>query len=176
MSLMMGTMEKKIHLIKCSRGFTLVEVMATLAILLILFGGISTLMINTVKIQSKSSTFLHNSAYIKSALIMFDIKSGGDIDGDNLSGIKQYISSEVFDNVYKDKDVYCYFSNIDEMQEKLVAGNVENSKDIAKKHGYELNLIITRQSGDGNLYLVTAALKNLNKKNDDITKTLYINR
>lgn len=68
-------MEKKIPSIKKTdrkKGMTLVEVMAAMAILSILFMGISSFIIGIVRNEAKSERKLESDGYLKSALLMFE--------------------------------------------------------------------------------------------------------
>ncbi|MBM6838569.1 type II secretion system protein, partial [Clostridium saudiense] len=85
---MMELMEEKTPLTKNTskkKGMTLVEVMAAMAILSILFVAISSLMINVVKSEIRADEKLEINNYIKSALTLFDVKS---VDIDNYTSMR----------------------------------------------------------------------------------------
>ena len=71
----MELMEKKTPLTKKydkKKGMTLVEIMAAIAILSILFVGISGLIIGTAKSEGKADRKLESDGYLKNALLMFE--------------------------------------------------------------------------------------------------------
>ena len=71
----MELMEKKTPLTKKydkKKGMTLVEIMAAIAILSILFVGISGLIIGTAKSEGKVDRKLESDGYLKNALLMFE--------------------------------------------------------------------------------------------------------
>ena len=71
----MELMEKKTPSIKKTdrkKGMTLVEVMAAMAILSILFMGISSFIIGIVRNEAKSERKLESDGYLKNALLMFE--------------------------------------------------------------------------------------------------------
>ena len=71
----MELMEKKTPLTKKydkKKGMTLVEIMAAIAILSILFVGISGLIIGTAKSEGKADRKLESDEYLKNALLMFE--------------------------------------------------------------------------------------------------------
>lgn len=98
---MMELMEKKTLSIKNTnrkKGMTLVEIMAAMAILSILFVAISGLMINAVKIENRADKILEISNYLKSALLIFDEK---------MANVSDYIVEKNIE-----------FSNVNEMQKE----------------------------------------------------------
>lgn len=71
----MELMEKKTPLTKKydkKKGMTLVEIMAAIAILSILFVGISGLIIGIAKSEGKADRKLESDGYLKNALLMFE--------------------------------------------------------------------------------------------------------
>ena len=116
------------------KGMTLVEVMAAMAILSILFVAISGLMINAVKIENRADKILEISNYLKSALLIFDEK---------MANVSDYIVEKNIE-----------FSNVNEMQKRIV------NKDEISTGKYSMNIKSELQS-DG-LYKVTATMKNKN--------------
>lgn len=181
----MELMEKKTPLTNIDRrkrGMTLVEMMVALAILVILFGAISSFIIGTVKIEDRSNTLLDNSSYVKAALLMFDLKSGGSINGES-STLDYYISNNVFNTKFKDKTGYLYFDeketldskeigSMEFMQKKLMAGDVDETKKSNSDKKYELEIKVTTKKE--NLFLVEATITTKNKT--PLTKQLYVNR
>ena len=116
------------------KGMTLVEVMAAMAILSILFVAISGLMINTVKIESRADKILETNNYLKSALLVFDEK---------MADVSEYIVEKTIE-----------FSNVNEMQRRIV------NKDYSSTGKYSMNIKSELQS-DG-LYKVIATMQNKN--------------
>lgn len=137
MSSMMEFTVEKTHLTKNTyrkKGMTLVEVMAAMAILSILFVAISGLMINAVKIENRADKILEISNYLKSALLIFDEK---------MANVSDYIVEKNIE-----------FSNVNEMQKRIV------NKDEISTGKYSMNIKSELQS-DG-LYKVTVTMKNKN--------------
>ncbi|CUO75566.1 PulJ/GspJ family protein [Clostridium disporicum] len=116
------------------KGMTLVEIMAAMAILSILFVAISGLMINTVKIESRADKILETNNYLKSALLVFDEK---------MADVSEYIVEKTIE-----------FSNVNEMQRRIV------NKDYSSTGKYSMNIKSELQS-DG-LYKVIATMQNKN--------------
>ncbi len=129
----MELMEKKTPSIKNNdrkKGMTLVEVMAAMAILSILFMAISSLIIGIVKSEAKSERKLESDGYLKNALLMFD------------SGIVSPSNSLSFT---------VKFDDVIEMQdeiEKMTSG------------GEGVYTLIITSSEEGNLYKVNAEFLN----------------
>lgn len=116
------------------KGMTLVEVMAAMAILSILFVAISGLMLNAVKIENRSDKILETNNYLKSALIVFDEK---------MADVSEYIVEKTIE-----------FSNVNEMQRRII------NSDQSSTGKYSMNIKSELQS-DG-LYKVIATMKNKN--------------
>ena len=130
----MELMEKKTPSIRKydkKKGMTLVEIMAAMAILSILFVGISGLIINVAKSEGRSERRLESDGYLKNALLMFES------DGLNFT-VK--------------------FDDIIEMQEgikKVIQGDMS----VKTSGTYEINIQINSESSDS-LYKVDARFKN----------------
>ena len=161
-SILMST-EKKTPLDKRKKGMTLVELMAAMAILLILFTSISQFLVNITKIEDKSNTMLENTTYIKAALTMFERKSN--------SSTEYYITDKNVFLKYKDPNgITIYFDTIEEMQNKIKSGVsvVDNNK--------KYNIKIKSTLIQDNIYKIEATLKNNKKFNNEISKKIYIVR
>lgn len=137
MILIIELMEKKTPSIKNTnrkKGMTLVEVMAAMAILSILFVGISGLMINIVKSENRAEQKLEINNYIKSALVLFDSKSV---------------------NVEKYKDgKTILFDDLNEMQSKIISGDESGTG--------KYSIYIISSPKDNDFYKVTAHIKSKN--------------
>lgn len=142
---MMELMEKKTLSIKNTnrkKGMTLVEIMAAMAILSILFVGISTLIINTSKIEGRSERELESDTYLKNVLYMFE---SGIVNAKDL----------------KYRDYTISFDDLEEMQSQV--------KDKTSVSGSKYTLRITTElkPGSNNVYKVTATI--YKGKIDEIT-------
>ena len=147
---MMELMEEKTPLTKNTskkKGMTLVEVMAAMAILSILFVGISSLMINVVKSEVRADEKLEINNYIKSALTLFDVKS---VDIDNYTSMRTI-----------------NFDDLDDMQYKI-----KNIKNLTDNEG-KFSIDIIAELQESGLYKVTAYMKN---KNVEDTKIIIVSR
>ena len=145
----MELMEKKTPLIKKNnrkKGMTLVEIMAAMAVLSILFIGISGLIISTVNNEAKSNRKLESDGYLKNALLMFE--SGVVSPSDSLN--------------FK-----VSFDNITEMQQGI--DTLENTN---KGNGtYEITIKITSENNN-DLYKVNATFRN--SKGEEYSKHIYV--
>ena len=147
---MMELMEEKTPLTKNTdkkKGMTLVEVMAAMAILSILFVGISSLMINVVKSEVRADEKLEINNYIKSALTLFDVKS---VDIDNYTSMRTI-----------------NFDDLDDMQYKI-----KNIKNLTDNEG-KFSIDIIAELQESGLYKVTAYMKN---KNVEDTKIIIVSK
>lgn len=173
MSSMMEFMEKTTPLNKKydrKKGMTLVEIMAAIAILSILFVGISSYMLNIVKAENRSKQYLDTTNYLKAALDVFKLKAGGEVS-DSSDTRKYYIEKDKFDN-FVNKDFYVYFDDMEEMLKKLTDATVEYSNVANYTTKYELNVNVSKVT-DKELYLVKVEM---NYGGSIDSKELYINR
>ena len=144
---MMELMEEKTPLTKNTskkKGMTLVEVMAAMAILSILFMGISSFIIGIVRNEAKSERKLESDGYLKNALLMFE------------SGVVSPSNSLSFT---------VEFDDIIEMQneiEKLANGG----------EGIYTLKITTTDSEEGNLYKINATFTN--EREESYSKHIYV--
>lgn len=178
----MELMEKKTPSIKKNdrkKGMTLVEVMAAMAILSIIFVGISGLISSIIKSETKSNALLDNATIAKSILSVFEIVGDG-------SGDKQYISNERFNNLINNidrennKDIdeesnanEYKFNTIDEAIEQIING--KNSVGSGEEYKYTLELKIDNEPKDSNLYKITVEVYDSITEDSQI-KYMYIYR
>lgn len=145
----MELMEKKTPLIKRNnkkKGMTLVEIMAAMAILTILFIGISGLLIGIVKNEAKANRKLESDGYLKNALLMFE------------SGIVSPSDSLNFT---------VKFDNITEMKEGITT--LQNTN---KGNGtYEITIKISSENKK-DLYKINATFRN--SKDEEYSKHIYV--
>ena len=152
----MELMEKKTPSIKKTdrkKGMTLVEVMAAMAILSILFMGISSFIIGIVRNEAKSERKLESDGYLKNALLMFE---SGVV---SLDKVKEYF--EV--NPNKNFNFSVSFNDVLEMQEKI--------EKLAKDEDGTYTLTISI-SESGDLYRVNATFTN--ERREEYSKHVYI--
>ena len=150
MSSIIELMEKRTPSIKKNdrkKGMTLVEVMAAMAILSILFVGISGLMISIVKTEVRADEKLEINNYIKSALTLFDVKN---------ANVENYIVKKTIN-----------FNDLDDMQYKI-----KNINSIVDNEG-EFTMEIIAELKDNGFYKVTAYMKNNNVED---TKMIIVNK
>ncbi|WP_195986833.1 prepilin-type N-terminal cleavage/methylation domain-containing protein [Clostridium sp. D53t1_180928_C8] len=150
-------MERKTPLIKnnkSKKAFTLIELMASLAIVTILFGVIGTFIVTLVKLEDKSNTYLSNTPYIKSIMDLASVEN-------NFKKIKELSNNEEI----------IYFDEINELQDKLLS-NISNIEDLSKN--YKAEIIIEAKDRVNELYLLKVKITNLKKKNNFIEKEMYI--
>ncbi|MBD7915998.1 prepilin-type N-terminal cleavage/methylation domain-containing protein [Clostridium sp. Sa3CUN1] len=147
----MELMEKKILLTKKNsnkKGMTLVEIMAAMAILSILFIGISSFIIGIVNSEAKTNRKLESDGYLKNALLMFE--SGVVSPGDSLN------FTVSFDNI-----------------EQMKTG-IETLQNTNEGNGIYKITITTNLEGENNLYKVEATFKN--SRNEEYSKHIYVLR
>lgn len=143
-------MEKRTPSIKNNdkkNGMTLVEVMAAMAILSILFVGISGLMISIVKTEVRADEKLEINNYLKSALTLFDVR---------IVNIENYISKKTIN-----------FDDLDDMQYKI-----KNINSLIDNEG-EFTIEIIAELQENGFYKVIAYMKN---KNVEDTKMIIVNK
>lgn len=128
-----------------NKAFTLVEVMAAMAIISIIFVGISGFIINTVKIDARAKRKLESEGYLKNALFIFE--SGLVRPSDNLSFTIK-------------------FDDINEMQQDIVKLSSDNEENKIYRMEIESELY------ENNLYKVTATFINL--KDEKYSKNIYV--
>ena len=164
MSSMMEFMEKITPLNKKydrKKGMTLVEIMAAMAILSILFVGISTMMINTAKTEDKSNVLLNNTAIIMAIFTSFEVNTDG-------SRTIDYINNTRFYNLKEKVNITLRFNTIENMQQQL-------KDDLIISDGSNYIAEITIRDDGDNIYNIKINLIN-NIKNEDITKEMYVYR
>lgn len=164
MSSMMEFMEKITPLNKKydrKKGMTLVEIMAAMAILSILFVGISTMMINTAKTEDKSNVLLNNTAIIRAIFTYFEVNTDG-------SRTIDYINNTRFYNLKEKVNITLRFNTIENMQQQL-------KDDLIISDGSNYIAEITIRDDGDNIYNIKINLIN-NIKNEDITKEMYVYR
>ena len=164
MSSMMEFMEKITPLNKKydrKKGMTLVEIMAAMAILSILFVGISTMMINTAKTEDKSNVLLNNTAIIRAIFTSCEVNTDG-------SRTIDYINNTRFYNLKEKVNITLRFNTIENMQQQL-------KDDLIISDGSNYIAEITIRDDGDNIYNIKINLIN-NIKNEDITKEMYVYR
>ena len=164
MSSMMEFMEKITPLNKKydrKKGMTLVEIMAAMAILSILFVGISTMMINTAKTEDKSNVLLNNTAIIRAIFTSLEVNTDG-------SRTIDYINNTRFYNLKEKVNITLRFNTIENMQQQL-------KDDLIISDGSNYIAEITIRDDGDNIYNIKINLIN-NIKNEDITKEMYVYR
>ncbi|SFB45029.1 prepilin-type N-terminal cleavage/methylation domain-containing protein [Clostridium frigidicarnis] len=168
-------MEKKICLIK--HGFTLVEVIAAIAILSIIFVSISSFMLFSVKMESNSNSKVNKLSLVKSSMEVLNSS-----DDDSLL------------NKYTNGISYVYFDDLEELKNEMLNKNKNKFKDISsntakennkenKKYSIALNVKkdTTKTEGidgkDVSLYFIKAEIWDLSYDQDNaIIKETYISR
>lgn len=169
------TMEKKIYLIKC--GFTLIEVMASIAIFSIVFISISSFILFNVNLETKNSLNNKKLTFIKSSMEILNSKE----------------DSLIF-NKYNNKNVCFFFSDLEELENNM---NNDNKKEInyvdinsvkasnKEKKKYGLVLYINKETvnsketkdKDVNIFFVKSQIWDLSHELDNsIIKEMYISR
>lgn len=166
---MMELMEEKTPLTKNTdkkKGMTLVEVMAAMAILSILFAAISGLMINTVKIEDRSNVLLDNSSIIKAIMLVFETDSDSSNDSENINNERFNQLKPINDGEIKTTIIN--FDTIEGMQEQLINGTIS----LVGKYKAEISIEKLRGK---KLYKISTTLTNTLKQ-QSIEKEIIINR
>lgn len=166
---MMEPMEEKTPLTKNTdkkKGMTLVEVMAAMAILSILFAAISGLMINTVKIEDRSNVLLDNSSIIKAIMLVFETDSDSSNDSENINNERFNQLKPINDGDIKTTIIN--FDTIEGMQDQLINGTIS----LVGK--YKAKIGIEKLRGK-KLYKISTTLTNTLKQ-QSIEKEIIINR
>lgn len=149
MNSIMELMEKKTPSTKNrdrKKGMTLVEIMAAIAILSILFVGISGLIVGTAKNEGKADRKLESDGYLKNALLMFE--SGLVSPSDSLNFTVK-------------------FDDIIQMQEGInTLSNTNKGNET-----YEISITSSLESSN-NLYKVNANFKN--SRGEEYSKYVYV--
>lgn len=166
---MMELMEEKTPLTKNTdkkKGMTLVEVMAAMAILSILFAAISGLMINTVKIEDRSNVLLDNSSIIKAIMLVFETDSDSSNDSENINNERFNQLKPINDGDIKTTIIN--FDTIEGMQDQLINGTIS----LVGKYKAEISIEKLRGK---KLYKISTTLTNTLKQ-QSIEKEIIINR
>lgn len=166
---MMEPMEEKTPLTKNTdkkKGMTLVEVMAAMAILSILFAAISGLMINTVKIEDRSNVLLDNSSIIKAIMLVFETDSDSSNDSENINNERFNQLKPINDGDIKTTIIN--FDTIEGMQDQLINGTIS----LVGKYKAEISIEKLRGK---KLYKISTTLTNTLKQ-QSIEKEIIINR
>ncbi len=166
---MMELMEEKTPLTKNTdkkKGMTLVEVMAAMAILSILFAAISGLMINTVKIEDRSNVLLDNSSIIKAIMLVFETDSDSSNDSENINNERFNQLKPINDGEIKTTIIN--FDTIEGMQDQLINGTIS----LVGKYKAEISIEKLRGK---KLYKISTTLTNTLKQ-QSIEKEIIINR
>lgn len=166
---MMELMEEKTPLTKNTdkkKGMTLVEVMAAMAILSILFAAISGLMINTIKIEDRSNVLLDNSSIIKAIMLVFETDSDSSNDSENINNERFNQLKPINDGEIKTTIIN--FDTIEGMQDQLINGTIS----LVGKYKAEISIEKLRGK---KLYKISTTLTNTLKQ-QSIEKEIIINR
>lgn len=165
----MELMEKKTPLIKNTdrkKGMTLVEVMAAMAILSILFVGISGMISTIIKSETQSNALLDNATIAKYILSMFEIVGDG-------SGDKQYISNSEFSKLIVDKEsdyIEYKFNTIDNVINQIK--EIDSNEEV-RSDGDKYTLKIQVYPKQTSLYKITVEISDSISKQSQ-TKYMYI--
>ncbi len=169
-------MVKKTHLVNKKKGITLVEMMASLAILLILFCGITNMILTNMKAEIKSNTRMENISYIKAIMAMFEVEpkveKTTDGGGESTTTASEYISNNIFANNLLGKETYFTFNNFEGLKTKLINGYVTTSIP-SNNDNYLATLNV--EEVKNYLYKIDVNVENI-FKNEVTEKTLYINK
>ncbi|CDM68493.1 Hypothetial membrane protein [Clostridium bornimense] len=143
------------------KGFTLVEIMAAMAIFLILSLSIGNLLTSSAKIENKSNNRLENINYVKAVMDIFDVKRGDGTDNET-------ISNDRFNYFLNNGVVTISFDNMDELEKKILGTYTGTD-------GTTYSAIIKVSNKESNIYKVEATVKD-NEKGNEVDKKIYISR
>ena len=154
-------MNRYISSLNKKKGFTLIEIMAALAIFLILSLSIGQILTSSSKIESKSNNRLENINYVKAVMDIFDVKRGDGTDNET-------ISNDRFNYFLNNGVVTISFDNMDELQKKILGTYTGTD-------GTTYSAIIKVSNEESNIYKVEATVKD-NEKGNEVDKKIYISR
>ena len=141
-------------------GFTLIEIMAAMAIFLILSLSIGSMLSSSSKIENKSNNRLENINYVKAVMDIFDVKRGDGTDNETISN-KRF-------NDFVNKTTIIDFDNMDELEKKILGTYTGTD-------GTTYSATIKVSKAESNIYKVEATVKD-NKKGNEVDKKIYISR
>lgn len=154
-------MNRYISSLNKKKGFTLIEIMAALAIFLILSLSIGQILTSSSKIESKSNNRLENINYVKAVMDIFDVKRGDGTDNET-------ISNDRFNYFLNNGVVTISFDNMDELEKKILGTYTGTD-------GTTYSAIIKVSNEESNIYKVEATVKD-NEKGNEVDKKIYISR
>lgn len=154
-------MNRYISSLNKKKGFTLIEIMAALAIFLILSLSIGQILTSSSKIESKSNNRLENINYVKAVMDIFDVKRGDGTDNET-------ISNDRFNYFLNNRVVTISFDNMDELEKKILGTYTGTD-------GTTYSAIIKVSNEESNIYKVEATVKD-NEKGNEVDKKIYISR
>lgn len=154
-------MNRYISSLNKKKGFTLIEIMAALAIFLILSLSIGQILTSSSKIESKSNNRLENINYVKAVVDIFDVKRGDGTDNET-------ISNDRFNYFLNNGIVTVSFDNMDELEKKILGTYTGTD-------GTTYSAIIKVSNEESNIYKVEATVKD-NEKGNEVDKKIYISR
>ena len=154
-------MNRYISSLNKKKGFTLIEIMAALAIFLILSLSIGKILTSSSKIENKSNNRLENINYVKAVMDIFDVKRGDGTDNET-------ISNDRFNYFLNNGVVTISFDNMDELQKKILGTYTGTD-------GTTYSAIIKVSNEESNIYKVEATVKD-NEKGNEVDKKIYISR
>ena len=150
---------KNTYVIKRKNGFTLVEIMAALAIFLILSLSIGQILTSSSKMENKSNRRLENINYVKAIMDIFDVKRGDGTDSETIGNSRF--------NYFVGKDVTIKFDNMDELEKKILGTYTGTD-------GTAYTAVITVSLKEENIYVVKATVTD--SHGDGVEKKIYISR
>ena len=154
-------MNRYISSLNKKKGFTFIEIMAALAIFLILSLSIGQILTSSSKIESKSNNRLENINYVKAVVDIFDVKRGDGTDNET-------ISNDRFNYFLNNGIVTVSFDNMDELEKKILGTYTGTD-------GTTYSAIIKVSNEESNIYKVEATVKD-NEKGNEVDKKIYISR